>query len=206
MASTPKTTPDTSTAGANGDGGPVDPITLSVILSRLNSIASEMTITLERSAWTSILALSRDFSCAIYDAVPRQIAMYDALPIHTTSMQLAVGEIANVFESHVEDGDVFLCNSPYSKNTHVGDLVTAAPVFSSGELRFWSVTKGHQMDTGAFVPSSVTASARNIWQEGLQIPPLKLVEAGERRQDVWEMYLANMRYPELLEGDLWAQL
>ena len=82
-------------------------------------------------------------------------------------------EIAKTFEGRVEDGDVFLCNSPYSKNTHVGDLVTAAPVFADGELRFWSVTKGHQMDTGAFVPSSVTASAQNIWQEGLQIPPMK---------------------------------
>lgn len=206
MASSTTTTPDPSAAGANGDPGGVDPITFSVILSRLNSIASEMTITLERSAWTSILALSRDFSCAIYDAVPRQIAMYDALPIHTTSMQLVVGEIAKTFEGRVEDGDVFLCNSPYSKNTHVGDLVTAAPVFADGELRFWSVTKGHQMDTGAFVPSSVTASAQNIWQEGLQIPPMKLIERGERRRDLWEMYLANMRYPELLEGDLWAQL
>src|SRR3954447_21591502 len=114
MASTPTTTPDTSTAGVNGDGGAVDPITFSVILSRLNSIASEMTITLERSAWTSILALSRDFSCAIYDSVPRQIAMYDALPIHTTSMQLVVREIAEAFAGRVEDGDVFLCNYPFS--------------------------------------------------------------------------------------------
>jgi N-methylhydantoinase B len=205
-SSIPTSQQDARENGERGAPAGVDPITFSVILSRLNSIASEMTITLERSAWTSILALSRDFSCAIYDSVPRQIAMYDALPIHTTSMQLVVREIAEAFAGRVEDGDVFLCNYPYAKNTHVGDLVTAAPVFADGELRFWSVTKGHQMDTGAFVPSSVTASAQNIWQEGLQIPPMKLVERGERRRDLWEMYLANMRYPELLEGDLWAQL
>ncbi len=184
----------------------LDPITFSVILSRLNSVAEEMTLTLERSAWTSIIALSRDFSCAVYDAEPRQVAMLDALPIHTTSMQLVVKEIADRFEGDVADGDVFLCNDPYSSNTHVGDLVTAAPVFADGELRFWSVAKGHQMDTGAFVPSSVTASSQNVWQEGLQIPPLKLIDAGQVRQDVWDLYLANMRYRELLEGDLWAQL
>ena len=94
MASSTTTSPHTSAASENGDPGGIDPITFSVILSRFNSIASEMTLTLERSAWTSILALGRDFSCAIYDAVPRQIAMYDALPIHTTSMQLVLDEIA----------------------------------------------------------------------------------------------------------------
>jgi N-methylhydantoinase B len=198
--------PDSRVEDHSWREGGYDPITFSVILNRLNSIATEMTLALERSAWTSILALSRDFSCALYDAVPRQIAMFDALPIHTTSMQLVVAEIASSFEGDINDGDVFLCNDPYSMNTHVGDLVTAAPVFVDEQLSFWSVTKGHQMDTGAFVPSSVTASALNIWQEGIQIPPLKLVERGAIRRDVWRLYLANLRYAELLEGDLWAQL
>jgi N-methylhydantoinase B len=82
--------PDSRVEDHSWREGGYDPITFSVILNRLNSIATEMTLALERSAWTSILALSRDFSCALYDAVPRQIAMFDALPIHTTSMQLVV--------------------------------------------------------------------------------------------------------------------
>ncbi len=183
-----------------------DPITFSVVLSRLNSIANEMTLTLEYTAWTSILALCRDFSCAIYDAEPRQIAMYDALPIHTTSLQLVLQEIARSFEGDVHDGDIFLCNDPYRFNTHVGDLVTALPVFVEGRHLFWSVTKGHQMDTGAFVPSSVTAAAQNVWQEGIQIPPVKIAERGRMRRDVVDLYLANVRYRDLLEGDLLAQL
>src|SRR4029079_3702823 len=82
----------------------------------------------------------------------------------------------------------------------------ACPVFVGGEHRFWAVTKGHQMDTGAFVPSSVTASSQNIWQEGIQIPPIKLQDAGTLRADVLDLYLANMRYRDLLHGDLLAQL
>ncbi len=183
-----------------------DPITFSVIMSRFHSIANEMTLALERSAWTSILALCRDYSCAVYDAENRQLAMEDALPIHTTSLGLVLAEISRTFEGEVHDGDVFICNDPYRFNTHVGDVVTAAPVFVDGVHRFWSVTKGHQMDIGAFVPSSVTAAARNVFQEGLTIPPVKLFDAGVERKDITDLYLSNLRYRELLHGDLMAQL
>lgn len=197
--STPGTTAPVTETG-------YDPITFSVIMSRFDSIANEMTLTLERSAWTSILALCRDFSCAVYDAVPRQISMMDALPIHTTSLRLVLAEIARTFEGRINDGDVFMCNDPYRFNTHVGDLVTAAPVFVDGEHLFWSVTKGHQMDMGAFVPSSVTAAAQNVFQEGLTIPPIKLFDAGVEREDVTDLYLSNLRFRDLLRGDLMAQL
>lgn len=183
-----------------------DPITFSVILNRFHSIAYEMTLTLERSAWTSILALCRDFSCAVFDAKSRQLAMEDALPIHTTSLGLVLAEISRTFGDDILDGDVFLCNDPYRFNTHIGDLVTAAPVFVDGVHCFWSVTKGHQMDVGAFVPSSVTADARNVYQEGLTIPPIKLFEAGKERKDITDLYLSNMRFRDALHGDLMAQL
>lgn len=183
-----------------------DPITFSVILSRFDAIVEEMTRVLEKSAWTSILALAHDYSCAIYDAVPRQVSMYDALPIHTASLHLAVKEIAESFAGEINPGDVFLFNDPYSGNTHVGDFVTAAPVFADGELVFWSVTKGHQMDTGAYIPSSVVASAVDIYQEGITIPPMKMVEEGVLRVDFFRLLLANLRYADLIEGDLRAQI
>lgn len=183
-----------------------DPITFSVILSRFNNIANEMTLTLEYTAWTSILALARDYSCAIYDAVPRQIAMFDALPVHTTSLHLVLSEIAETFEGRIHEGDVFLCNHPFRRNTHVGDVVTAQPVFFEGEHVFWSVTKGHQLDIGAAAPTSVSASARHVFQEGIHIPPVRIYERGEAREDVIDFYLSNVRFPDLLRGDLLAQL
>ncbi|MDW5593076.1 hydantoinase B/oxoprolinase family protein [Conexibacter stalactiti] len=185
-------------------GSEVDPITLSVIMSRFNAIVTEMTRVVEKSAWTTILALAHDYSCAIYDAVPRQVSMHEALPIMTSAMHFVVGEIADAFEGDVHDGDVFLCNDPYSGNTHVGDYVTAAPVFADGKLVFWSVTSAHQMDTGAFVPSSVAPSALNVYQEGITIPPTRLVERGTMRDDLLRLLLSNLRYAELIEGDLRA--
>jgi N-methylhydantoinase B len=84
--------------------------------------------------------------------------------------------------------------------------VTACPVFVDGEHLFWSVTRGHQLDTGAPIPSSIVPAARNVWQEGITIPPVRLVAGGVTRADVMELYLANVRYRDLLEGDLMAQL
>lgn len=184
----------------------IDPITFSVVLNKFNTIAKEMTLTLEHTAWTSILALARDFSCAIYDRRGRQVCMMDALPIHTNSLHIVLNEIARVFEGEVCDGDVIACNDPYSGNTHVGDLVTVCPVFHRGEHLFWSVTKGHQLDCGAYIPTSTAATAKDVWQEGLTIPPLKLYEKGKPREDVIRLYLANLRWKEWLYGDLMAQL
>ena len=113
--------------------------------------------------------------------------MHDALPIHTTSLRIVLEEIARTFEGRVNDGDVFMCNDPYRGNTHLGDVVTALPVFIEGELRFWSVTKGHQLDIGGYLPSSVIASARNVWKEGLTIPPIKIHDRGEPRDDIIDL-------------------
>ena len=158
---------------ARGEGGfgvergfVVDPITFSVVLNRFDSIAKEMTLTLEFTAWTSILALAKDFSCAIYDRDARQVTMSEALPMHMSSLSIVLKEIARTFEGDIGEGDVIACNDPYRGNTHIGDLVTACPVFWEGELLFWAVTKGHQLDCGAFIASSVTPSSKNVWQEG----------------------------------------
>jgi N-methylhydantoinase B len=183
-----------------------DAVTFSVILNRFNRIAEEMTLTLEQAAWTPILAICRDFSCAIYDVRRRQVCMFDALPIHTTSLHTVLDAIAAAFEGDIAPGDVFMSNDPYRGNTHIGDLVTACPVFIGGEHLFWSVTRGHQLDTGAPIASSIVPGARNVWQEGITIPPVRIVAGGAPRADVIELYLANVRYRESLEGDLMAQL
>src|SRR5262249_52799500 len=97
----------------------VDPITFSVFMRRCDSIVKEMGIVLERSAWSSMIALSRDYSCVLYDDAYRQITMADALPVHCASMHLVVEEIARAYEGRVADGDVFVCNDPRSGNTHI---------------------------------------------------------------------------------------
>ena len=184
----------------------VDPITFGVLLSRFTSISEEMTATLERSAQSAMYALCRDFDCAVHDAKGRQLATVESLPVHTITMHLVLHEIARAFQGDIHPGDVFFCNDPYSGNTHVADVVTAAPVFFQDRLMFWSVARGHQLDIGGFQPSSVIAAAQNVYQEGLTIPPTKLVDGGRMREDLKRLYFANVRYPSLLEGDMMAQL
>jgi N-methylhydantoinase B len=165
-----------------------------------------MSLVLEASSWTSIIALCHDFSCVIYDKAARQVCMYDALPAHTTSMQLIIQEIDRTFGEHIHDGDVILINDPYRGNTHIGDVVTATPVFVDGCHLFWSASKAHHMDIGAFIPSSCTASSENVYQEGITVPPVKIVSGGAPREDVIDFFLSNVRYRDLVEGDLLAQM
>jgi len=185
--------------------GDVDPITFSVVLNRLQSIATEMTHALENAAFTSFLSLLCDYSCCIYDAEARQVAVKDAIPIHTNSMHLVLREIDEFFGGDINEGDVIMCNDPYRGNTHVGDLVTAHPVFHEGTHMFWTVARGHQLDVGAPVPHSAHGGAEDVYQEGVFLPPVKMYEGGKERRDAVEWYLANLRYRELLRGDLMAQ-
>jgi N-methylhydantoinase B len=184
----------------------LDQVTFSVMLRRLQSISLEMTQALERSAWSSIIALCHDFSCVIYDAKGRQLSVHDPIPALVTSLELVIDAIEDSFGADVHDGDAFLANDPYKGNTHVGDLVIARPVFVEGRLLFWLMIKPHHMDIGAFEPASCTAAARDVYQEGLQIPPLRLVSKGQMHQDVLDLILANVRLGTLVEGDLLAQL
>ncbi|MGE0066921.1 MAG: hydantoinase B/oxoprolinase family protein, partial [Solirubrobacterales bacterium] len=184
----------------------LDQVTFSVMLRRLESISLEMTQALERSAWSSIIALCHDFSCVIYDAKGRQLSVHDPIPALVTSLELVIDAIEESFGEDIHDGDAFLANDPYKGNTHVGDLVIARPVFVEGRLLFWMMIKAHHMDIGAFEPASCTTAARDVYQEGLQIPPLRLVSDDRIHHDVLELILANVRLRHLVEGDLLAQL
>lgn len=186
-----------------------DPVTFSVIRNRFEAIGQEMTLAMEQTAWTSVIALARDYSCMIYDAHeegPRQVTMAECLPIHCNSIRELLGEIVGVFEDDINDGDVYLANDPYRGNTHIPDLVTAMPVFVDGKHVFWTVARGHQLDCGAAEASSIVPAARTIFQEGIVIPPIKLVDRGKERHDIVALYLANVRYRDALHGDLRAQL
>ncbi len=118
-----------------------DPIEFSIFLSRMRNVVDEMSVTLSRAAMTPIIALAHDFSCCIYDVQARQVAVHDALPIQTSSMDLLIEETAAAFKGDIAPGDVMLCNDLYRGNTHVGDLVVLAPVFVDGRHLFWSCAR-----------------------------------------------------------------
>jgi N-methylhydantoinase B len=194
------TKPDESTPSR------LDPVTLSLLLNRFSGIATEMTVALSNAAFSALLSLTNDFSCAIFDARGRQLTAVDAIPIHTNSMHLFLEEIERTFGDDIHEGDVIACNHPYRGNTHIGDLVVVTPVYVRGRHVLWAAVKAHQLDVGAPVPTSANPHAETIWEEGIMIPPVKLYDRGVARRDVIDFYLSNVRWRELLEGDLMAQL
>ena len=151
--------------------------------SRFDSIVDEMTVTLEHAAWTSILALCRDFSCAIYDADARGRSACTtrcrSTPPRCTS---CCGRSRAAFEGEIARRRRLRLQRPVPRQHARRRPRHRRPVFVDGEHLFWAVTKGHQLDIGAFVPPASTAAAQNVWQEGIQIPPLKLVDAGVPRR------------------------
>jgi N-methylhydantoinase B len=187
----------------------LDPTTFAVIFNGLNSIVEEMSLTFEFSAWSSIIAEARDFSCAIYDAgtPPNALCVFDGLPIHVNAQPVTISEIAKFFgEEDLHDGDVILVNSAYYGNTHLGDFVIASPIFYEGKHLFWAAATGHHMDVGSAYATSVPVQATDTFAEGLQISPVKLYDKGELRRDVLELVLGNLRYREFVYGDLMSQI
>lgn len=122
------------------------------------------------------------------------------------STPFAMHAIAQRFGAELRDGDVYLLNDPFHGNNHLPDFTVARPVLLHGDLIFWAMTRGHHADVGAKGSSGYNPEATNVWEEGLRIPPVKLYEGGERRRDLWEFLLLNIRLAEIVEGDLQCQV
>jgi N-methylhydantoinase B len=184
----------------------VDPITLAVVRGALETAQREMTLTMERTGRSSVLTVSRDFSNAIFDWTPAMIVQGQDLPIHLGSLIMATKAVASFFEGDIRPGDVMFHNDPTYDGSHIADWCMYKPVFVGDELLFWTVSKGHMADSGGPAPGSYNPEAREIFAEGLRIPPIKLHDEGRERSDVLNLLLANTRTRRNQAGDLRAQL
>ena len=183
----------------------VDPITLAVVRGALETAQREMTLTLEKTGRSSVFNLAHDYSNALFDAVPEMILQGQDIPIHLGSLIPAMKAVAGFYGEDIAPGDVVYHNDPAYKGSHIIDCCMYKPVFFEGELVFWTVCKGHLTDIGGPVPAGYNPDAKEIYAEGLRIPPVKLWEKGRRREDVINLLLTNMRAREHQEGDLNAQ-
>jgi N-methylhydantoinase B len=184
----------------------VDPITLAVVRGGLETAQREMTLTMERTGRSSVLTVSRDFSNAVFDSTPEMIVQGQDLPIHLGSLILATKAVAAYFADDVRPGDVMFHNDPMYDGSHIADWCMYRPVFIDDELVFWTVSKGHMADSGGPVPGSYNPDAREIFAEGLRIPPIKIHDEGRERSDVLNLLLVNTRTRRNQAGDLRAQL
>ena len=181
----------------------VNPITLQVFINVLNSIAEEMGSVLKRTAFSPNIKERQDFSCALFTKDAEMIAQASHIPVHLGSMPYSTKSIAESLD--LEEGDVAILNDPFCGGTHLPDITMVAPVFYQGKLLFYVANRAHHADVGGMSPGSMPMS-NSIFQEGLIIPPIKIVKKGRLDHEILSLILANVRTPEERKGDIEAQI
>jgi N-methylhydantoinase B len=182
----------------------VDAISLAVFCSLFESVAEEMGVTLQRAAFSPNIRERLDFSCAVFDANARMTAQAAHIPVHLGSMPASVEAAVRAFGSF-DPGDVIVLNDPYFGGTHLPDVTMVSPVFVEDRVAFFVASRAHHADVGGMSPGSLPLSTE-LYQEGLILPPVKLVEVGKVNDSLLRIITANSRAPEERLGDIEAQL
>jgi N-methylhydantoinase B len=182
-----------------------DPIELAIFQSAVHSIAEEMGAALRRTALSPNIKERRDYSCAIFDGQGRVIAMGDHMPVHLGSMPMSVE--AAIAALDFKPGDIGLLNDPYAGGTHLPDITMVLPVFlpSAAQPAFYVANRAHHADVGGTFAGSM-GPAEEIFQEGIRIPPVRIVRGGTIDREMLDLILLNVRTPREREGDLQSQI
>jgi N-methylhydantoinase B len=183
----------------------VDPTRLEIFKNLFHSVADEMGAALRRAAFSPNIKERRDYSCAVFDGTGQVLAMGDHMPVHLGSMPMSVAAAIDALT--LEPGDAALLNDPYAGGTHLPDLTMVMPVYTAHASRplFYIANRAHHADIGGAYAGSM-GLAREIFQEGLRVPPVKILEHGRIVRDVMSLILANVRTAREREGDLTAQI
>lgn len=183
----------------------IDPIDLAVFKSATHSVAEEMGAALRRTSFSPNIKERRDYSCAVFDGHGRVIAMGDHMPVHLGSMPMSVKAVMDAMT--LQPGDIAMLNDPYAGGTHLPDITLVQAIFTAGAdlpLMYIAV-RAHHADVGGLYPGSM-GLCREIYQEGLRIPPVLIVRAGEIERGILSLVLHNVRTPAEREGDLLSQI
>ncbi|WP_336023643.1 hydantoinase B/oxoprolinase family protein [Halobellus salinisoli] len=182
--------------------GVIDPVTLEILRNQLESVATEMGHVLIRGAYSPNIKERQDCSTALFDASGRMIAQAEHIPVHLGAMPDAV-EV--VLEKEPKPGDVFVVNDPFAGGTHLPDITLVSPIAPDDEVIGFAVSRAHHADVGGGSPGSMPPGAREIYEEGLRLPAVRLVDGGEPNEAVHELIRANVRTPDERKADLRAQ-
>jgi N-methylhydantoinase B len=186
----------------------IDPITLEVIRETLVSTVREMRVTLVRTAYSSILYEGEDFSCVLMDGDAQIVAMSKGAdhPLHIVPIGWSMKSVREKFGDDIHPGDLFLHNDPYTGGTHLNDVALIQPLFADGRLFIFPVVRAHWGDVGGMSPGSLSGGATEIFQEGVRIPPIRVMERGRPNEAALELIFANMRGPRERRGDYHAMI
>jgi N-methylhydantoinase B len=185
----------------------VDPITLEVLKNALIATAEETAAVLRRTAYSLNVRERADFSSCVCDADGQIIAQAARIPIHLNSIgPLLKSTLERFPRDRIAPGDIFISNDPYSGGQHLPDVQLSMPVFHDGELIAFTAALAHHVDIGGVAAGGLANSGREIFHEGLRIPPIKLYQAGEPIEPVVDMIRANVRTADVVLGDLRAQV
>jgi N-methylhydantoinase B len=184
----------------------LDPFSREVIQSQLVAAAEEMSIALRRTAYSPIIWDELDYACALFTPRGELIAQAQTIPAQLGVMSTAIRSVLERHGSRILPGDLFIHNHPYLGATHTPDLILFEPVHLAGRRIGWSGSVAHHVDVGGRVPGSEAPDSRQIYEEGLLLPPVRLFRGGEPDRDLWELLRANVRDPASMLGDLRAQV
>jgi N-methylhydantoinase B len=181
----------------------MDPVTLQVMVGALRAACDEMGVVLVRSAHSANVKERRDASTGLFDAEGEMVMQAEHIPVHLGAMPLAV---AAVIGEEQRPGDAWILNDPYRGGTHLPDLTLVSPIFSGGELAGFAASRAHHADVGGRLPGSMPADSRTLDEEGVVIPPTRLVAGGRLDDDLLADLTGRMRNPDQRRADLRAQL
>ncbi len=183
-----------------------DLITFEVLRNALAAAADEMALMVMRSARSSVVRELLDFAAALCDREGRLIAQGLSLPLHLGSIPDAIQTVRRRFGENIAPGDLFILNDPFHGGMHLPDIFMFKPIYFEDRLEGFAVVVAHHADIGGRVPGGGAADSTEIFQEGLRIPPLKIHVAGVPDQAVYDLLQLNVRVPEIVMGDLEAQV
>ena len=185
----------------------IDPITLEVICESLIAVVREMRATIIRASYSSVIYEFDDFSCALFGPNGEMVAQSWDHPGHVLPLPWGVRCALDDFAGDLHPGDAILLNDPYRGGTHLNDVTLLCPVFDdAGKLLIFPAVRAHWVDVGGMVPGSYSGLSTNVYQEGVRIPPIKIISRGQIDRAAMTLLLANMRVPEEREGDFNASL
>ncbi|WP_254861566.1 hydantoinase B/oxoprolinase family protein [Halovivax gelatinilyticus] len=186
----------------------IDPVTVEVLRNALANACETMKVTVERTAYSSVITEVVDYSVAIIDPEGNLIAETAGLPVFLATLSHSVLEVDDVIGyENLDDGDIIFCNDPYSGGfSHNPDVTVMKPVFADGELLAFTCFRGHVLDMGSRTPGGWLNNCENVYQDGVCFPPVKLFTAGSENEDVTRLIQRSTRYPETVMGDIRAMV